>query len=169
MIIQNEKCEVRTTCISRVCCYILAGAKQNKMWTKKVFKNPANESHGKWESRGHTFFSFKYQSVSDVKCHTNSWVYGHTAHAYSHDWVHKTKMIREQTSHLVGRVNYRFVNGGGGSKAEVKWKWRLGNRSNNSAKGFSLLLWQKTRETTDGWGRAWQGSLLDGFELIGSG
>lgn len=41
---------------------------------------------GNGRSRGHTFFFFfKYQPVSDVKCHMNSWVYGHTAHAYSHD------------------------------------------------------------------------------------
>lgn len=80
-------------------------------------------------------------------------------------------MIGEQTSHLKGDWSEQVVNGGGGSKAEVKWKWRLGNRSNNSGKGFSLLLSQKTRVTTDGWGRPWQSSHTDSYivKIIGSG
>lgn len=39
----------------------------------------------------HFFLFFLYQPVSDVKCHMNSWVYGYTAHAYSHDLGHKPK------------------------------------------------------------------------------
>lgn len=41
----------------------------------------------------------------------------------------------------------QVVNGGGGSKAEVKWTWRLGNRSNNIGKGFSLgYFYGRTQE-----------------------
>lgn len=43
---------------------------------------------------------FQYQLVTDVKCHVNIWVYGHTAHAYSNVLNQNDK----ETDFLVIRV-----------------------------------------------------------------
>lgn len=57
---QDEKCEVRTTCISRVCCYILArGETEPNVNQNGKQKNPTIlQMKVKWESRVHTFIIF---------------------------------------------------------------------------------------------------------------
>lgn len=65
---QDEKCEVRTTCISRVCCYILArGETEPNVNQNGKQKNPTIlQMKVKWESRVHTFiiFFFKFLNTS---------------------------------------------------------------------------------------------------------
>lgn len=91
VIVHNEKRVVERTCISGVCCYILTGTKQNENEnTKKKEKSCKRKT---WEmeigSRVHSVsIGTLFRNIPvccDVKWHTNSWVYGHTVHAYSHD------------------------------------------------------------------------------------
>lgn len=81
---------------------------------------------------------------------------------------HKTKTIKGEDFTSCGGTEQQIVNGGG-SKAEVKWRWHLGNRLNNSGKGCFTTSVAKDR-SNHWWLREAKARFpFKRFKRIGSG
>lgn len=85
--------DVKRTCISRVCCYILTGTKQTKMWTKKGKKKSCKwKDMGNGRSRGHTFFFF-FLNTSLSLTSNAIWTAGYMDTLHMH--THMTEVINQ--------------------------------------------------------------------------
>lgn len=84
--------DVKRTCISRVCCYILTGTKQTKMWTKKGKKNPANEKT--WEMGEVEVTLFFFFLNTSLSLTSNAiWTAGYMDTLHMH--THMTEVINQ--------------------------------------------------------------------------
>lgn len=125
MIIQNEKCEVKRACISKVCCYILTGTKLSKMSTKKV-KNPANKRHGKWEEVEVTLLL----NISLSMTLNATWTAGYMDTLHMH--IHMTEVMNQNDKGTDLKTVWEEWTTG------CWWWWRQQSRGKNESGGWGI-------------------------------
>lgn len=136
---------------SRVCCYVLARSKTDKT------RNRNGKTPAKWNGNGQSWSPVR--PVTSKVTRTAGFMDAPYMHSHTTEGINQNDKATDFTSLWEEWITTCQWRGEGAAKQRFNERGSWG-RGGTTALKFSLLLWQKTRGTTDGWGRARQGRKL---------